>query len=165
MELDLRELIAQDAGRVGFDFELDTDGLDFEGVLSYTTPVTVRGAVENHAGLLTVSAVIEAGLYCQCARCLKEFPRHLRIEAAAYLAEELEDEDNGDYYLLNDGKADMEEIARDALILNFEQRILCSEDCKGLCPKCGKDLNDGPCGCAEDPDPRMAALRQLLEKE
>lgn len=89
----------------------------------------------------------------------------LRREAAAYLTEELEDEDNEDYYLLEDGTADLEEIARDALILNFEPRLLCKDDCKGLCPKCGKDLNDGPCGCAEDPDPRMAALRQLLEKE
>ena len=103
--------------------------------------------------------------YCQCARCLKEFPMRLRREAAAYLTEELEDEDNEDYYLLEDGTADLEEIARDALILNFEPRLLCKDDCKGLCPKCGKDLNDGPCGCAEDPDPRMAALRQLLEKE
>ncbi len=165
MRLDLRELIASPGGRKDFSFALDPTDLTFDGVLGYASPITVTGAVENHAGLLTLRALIEADLNCQCARCLKEFPMRLRREAAAYLTEELEDEDNEDYYLLEDGTADLEEIARDALILNFEPRLLCKDDCKGLCPKCGKDLNDGPCGCAEDPDPRMAALRQLLEKE
>ena len=165
VELDLRELIAAPGKRVGFGFELPMDGLDFDGVLEFRTPVTVRGEVANHAGLLELCAVISADMLCQCARCLKEFPRALRLETAAYLAEELEDEDNEDYYLLKDGKADLEEIARDALIFNFEPRLLCRDDCKGLCPKCGKDLNEGPCDCGEDPDPRWHALGQLLEKE
>ena len=42
-------------------------------------------------------------------------------------------------------------------------RVLCSEDCKGLCPKCGRDLNEGECGCdLKEPDPRLAVLAQLL---
>ena len=45
----------------------------------------------------------------------------------------------------------------------MDSRFLCREDCKGLCPKCGKDLNDGPCKCGEDQDPRLAVLAQLLE--
>ncbi len=165
MKLDLRELIATPGKSAGFEFELPTDGLDFDGVLGFTTPVTVRGSVHNHAGLLELRAVLSADMLCQCARCLKEFPRTLRLETAAYLAGELQDEDNEDYYLLTDGVADLEEIARDALIFNFEPRILCRDDCKGLCPKCGKDLNEGPCDCGEDRDPRMLPLRQLLEKE
>ena len=165
MRLDLRKLIASPGGKLDFSFELDPTDLTFEGVLSYKSPVTVTGAVENHAGLLELHALIEADMLCQCARCLKEFPMRLRREAAAYLTEELEDEDNEDYYLLEDGAADLEEIARDALILNFEPRLLCRDDCKGLCPKCGKDLNEGPCGCGEDLDPRWLALGQLLENE
>ena len=104
MKLDLHELIASPGGSVGFSFELDPEGLDFEGVLAYRSPITVKGSVENHAGLLTLRALIEADLLCQCARCLKEFPMRLRKEAAAYLTEELEDEDNEDYYLLEDGR-------------------------------------------------------------
>ncbi len=165
MRLDLHELIASPGKKLDFAFELDTADLTFDGVLEFLTPVTVKGVIENHAGLITLTGAIETDILCQCARCLKEFPTRFRRETAAYLTEELEDEDNEDYYLLEDGVADLEEIARDALILNFEPRLLCRDDCKGLCPKCGKDLNEGPCGCGEDPDPRMAALRQLLEKE
>lgn len=165
MKLDLKELIASPGKSVDFEFELSMEGLEFEGVLEFLTPIKVTGSVENHAGLLKLRALLTADMLCQCARCLKEFPMPLRREAAAYLAEELEDEDNEDYYLLEDGVADLDEIARDALIFNFEPRILCRDDCKGLCDRCGKDLNEGPCGCGDNPDPRMAVLWQLLEKE
>ena len=47
----------------------------------------------------------------------------------------------------------------------METKFLCSEDCKGLCPRCGKNLNLGPCGCRKEPDPRFAVLEQLLDKE
>ena len=139
--------------------------LDFDGVLEYLTPIAVTGEVANHAGLLELHAQLRADMLCQCARCLKEFEKPLEMPVTAYLTQELEDEDNEDYYLIEDGEADLDEIMRDALIFNFEPRILCSEDCKGLCPKCGKDLNEGPCGCAEDPDPRRLTLGQLLEKK
>lgn len=165
VRLDLRELIATPGGKESFEFLLDPADLDFDGVLEYLTPITVTGAVENHAGLLELRAGIRADMLCQCARCLKEFQRPLEMDVKAYLAQELEDEDSVDFYLVEDGSVDLEEIMRDALIFNFEPRLLCREDCKGLCPKCGKDLNEGPCGCVEDQDPRWLALGQLLEKE
>ncbi len=164
MVLDLRELIASPGKGLDYEFELDSSDLDLDGVLRYLTPVTVTGRVENHAGHIETRFRISAELICQCARCLKEFPKQLRMEGAAYLTEELEDEDNEDYYLIVDGAADLTEAARDHIILNFEPRLLCREDCLGLCPKCGKDLNEGPCGCGEDLDPRLLALGQLLEK-
>ena len=165
VRLDLRELIATPGGKESFAFTLDPTDLDFDGVLKYLTPITVTGLVENHAGLLELRAGIRADMLCQCARCLKEFQKPLELDVKVYLAQELEDQDSVDFYLIEDGSVDLEEIMRDALIFNFEPRLLCREDCKGLCPKCGKDLNEGPCGCAEDPDPRWLALGQLLEKD
>ena len=165
MLLDLRELIASPGKAQDFTFEPDPEELMFRGLLAYRSPVTVTGRVENHAGLLEARLVITADMLCQCARCLKEFPKQLRIEGAAYLTEELEDEDSEEYYLLEDGAADMGQIVRDLVFLNFDNRILCREDCKGLCDRCGKDLNDGPCDCGRDLDPRWLALGQLLESE
>ena len=51
------------------------------------------------------------------------------------------------------------------LPLDMETKFLCREDCKGLCPTCGKNLNLGPCGCRKQTDPRFAVLEQLLDKE
>ena len=62
-------------------------------------------------------------------------------------------------------KADVDEIIVTDFILNMDQRFLCSQDCKGLCEKCGADLNNGPCSCKLNTDPRFAVLGQLLENK
>ena len=51
------------------------------------------------------------------------------------------------------------------MVLAMDSKHVCSEDCKGLCATCGADLNEGPCGCKPEIDPRFAALAQLLDKE
>ena len=52
---------------------------------------------------------------------------------------------------------------REELLLFFPTKMLCKPDCKGLCCKCGKNLNDGPCDCQKDVDPRLESLLQLLD--
>ena len=53
----------------------------------------------------------------------------------------------------------------DCVVLDLDERLLCREDCKGLCDKCGADLNEGPCSCKAEIDPRLAVLGQLLEND
>ena len=79
--------------------------------------------------------------------------------------EELEDEENDEIYLLEDGGIELDEVFSTACILNLDGKHLCSEDCKGLCGKCGADLNKGPCGCKKELDPRLAVLAKLLDKD
>lgn len=163
MKLDLRKIIDSDGSRLPFRFELDVSELEFDTVSDFTAPVVCEGSVENHAGALSAVGTVEAGFECVCARCLRALTRSVSIPFTAFLAEELQDEDSEDYYLIEGDEIDIGEVARDALVLNMPTRFLCSEDCKGLCPKCGKNLNEGPCDCGEDQDPRLAALAQLLE--
>ena len=66
--------------------------------------------------------------------------------------------------LLENGHADLTELFTTALVLSMDAKHVCSEDCKGLCPKCGRDLNNGPCDCRPETDPRFAVLEQLLDK-
>ena len=63
---------------------------------------------------------------------------------ACMLAEELQNEENDEIVLLEDGMVDVGDLARTAFILDMDTKTLCSEDCKGLCPRCGADLNLGP---------------------
>ena len=81
------------------------------------------------------------------------------------LAEELEDEESDEIVLLEDGQADLDKLFTTACILALDGKHLCKEDCKGLCPTCGKDLNEGPCGCGKELDPRLAVLAKLLDKK
>ena len=58
----------------------------------------------------------------------------------------------------------LDDLLETEFILDMPTKFLCREDCKGVCPKCGKNLNDGECDCRPDVDPRFAALAQLLDK-
>ena len=66
-------------------------------------------------------------------------------------------------YYLDGTELDLDEVVTTTFILAMDTKNLCSEDCKGLCSRCGADLNDGPCSCKPDVDPRLAALAQLLD--
>ena len=70
-----------------------------------------------------------------------------------------------DIVLLESDEVDVTELARDAFILDMDTKFLCSEDCKGLCPGCGADLNCESCRCKKAVDPRLAKLAQLLQKD
>ena len=85
--------------------------------------------------------------------------------AATYLRYAAGTEDNDEIVLLEDGQVDAGELAREAFVLGMDTKTLCSEDCKGLCPRCGADLNLGPCSCKKDVDPRLAVLAKLLENK
>ena len=100
-----------------------------------------------------------------CDRCGKEFLQEKAVSYGCILAEELQNEEDDEILLLEDGKVNVGELAREAFILDMDTKTLCSEDCKGLCPRCGADLNLGPCTCKKDVDPRLAVLAKLLENK
>ena len=165
MRLDLRPILRTPGASLSFRFELDLSGLDFYGEKPFAHPVRVGGTVRNMAGALSLEGTAETTLELACDRCLKPFVRELALPVSTLLAEELEDEENDEIVLLEDGAVDLDEVFTTALVLSMDAKHLCSEDCRGLCPTCGADLNQGPCGCRKEPDPRFAALAQLLDKE
>lgn len=165
MRLDLREIISVPGSGVTFDYEPDlTEALN-DSLVGVKVPVKAVGSIRNIAGVLSFNAEVDAVLVCSCARCLKDFeyPVHLSIETA--LKESEDDEDESDVFFLEGDFIDADEIITTEFILNMDQRFLCSEDCRGLCEKCGADLNAGPCACKREADPRLAALGRLLENE
>ena len=80
------------------------------------------------------------------------------------MAHELEDEEHDEIVLLDGTELDLDEVVTTAYVLAMDTKHLCSDDCKGLCFKCGVDLNVEPCRCKPEVDPRLAALAQLLDK-
>jgi len=165
MRLDLRPILHVPGASAPFEFQLDLSGLDFYGARPLREPVHVSGAVRNRADALVLTGEASGVLDLRCDRCLKPFRQELRVPVECLLAETLEDEENDDIVLLENGTADLGEIFTTAVILDMDPTHLCAEDCKGLCARCGADLNQGPCGCKPELDPRFAALAQLLDKE
>ena len=163
MYLDLHEIIEVPGGQVSFRCELDRDRLTFPALVCFNKPVTSDGTVRNTAGILELIATVEADMTVCCDRCSAEFSYHASMPVDAVLKADAEDEDSADLFPLDGDGIDVSDVLETCLILNMDTKYLCSEDCKGLCPECGKNLNDGPCGCVKPIDPRMAVLGQLLD--
>ena len=159
----VRDIINAPAERMGFSFEMDLSDVEFARRHPISRPVAVEGAVTNTADLLELELTARTTLDAVCDRCGKEFLQDKTVTFRCLLAEELQSEDNDEIVLLEDGEVDAGDLARTAFILGMDTKTLCSEDCKGLCPRCGADLNLGPCSCGKEADPRLAVLAKLLE--
>lgn len=164
MWIDVRPVLHTPGRRLEFQFDLDLSELEFDGRRPFSRPVAVEGEIRNTADLLTLSLTARTTLDAVCDRCGKDFSQDMEIPWQCLLAEELQDQENDEIVLLEDGKVDAGDLARTAVILGMDSKHLCSEDCKGLCPRCGADLNLGPCSCKKETDPRLAALAKLLDK-
>ncbi len=164
MRLDLRKIIHVPGASIPFSFSLDLSQEEFFGERPISRPVTVEGLVKNVADVLMLEGEAKSLLDYTCDRCMSRFSREKVVGLRFLLAETLEGEDDGEIVLLDEGEVDVGELAYTAFILDMDTKHLCSEDCKGLCPGCGVNLNQEPCRCKKQADPRWAALEQLLNK-
>lgn len=166
MRLGLAQIMDRPGAVVPFSCSVDLSDLQYGASHPVTEPVEASGTVRNTAGVLVMSGSIKTCLHGVCDRCAAEFTREVEYPIQAVLVEELANEENEDEWVfpLEGESADLQDIVRTVFVLNMESKLLCKPDCKGLCCRCGKNLNDGPCSCQKEPDPRFAALRQLLNK-
>ncbi|MBR2889564.1 MAG: DUF177 domain-containing protein [Oscillospiraceae bacterium] len=166
MRLDLSKIIETPGASVPFSASIDLSDLLFGTCYPVSEPVLASGVVRNTAGVLVMTGRITTTIHGVCDRCAADFDRHEDIPIDVVLVTELSNEENEDEWVfpLEGDSADLEDIIRTVFVLNMDSKLLCKEDCAGLCCRCGKNLNDGPCGCQKELDPRFAALRQLLDK-
>jgi uncharacterized protein len=150
--------------------------LEFSAPLPAGTGAEAAGLVEcildltNAGGCISVRGQLRVPLQTQCARCLCALEQVLELAVNEECALRQLDapqsyespEDSLQIPILNDDELDLSELVRQLVAMNIPARTLCREDCRGLCPTCGADLNEGRCGC-EGPeiDPRWAGLGKL----
>lgn len=166
MLLDLKPIMATPGDTIPFLESFDLSDLCYGVSYPVSEAVIAEGTVRNTAGVLVMKGTVRTRIHGVCDRCAGEFQRDVSFPIDAVLVTELsseEDEDENIFPLVGDS-ADLEEIVRTVFVLNLDSKLLCQEDCKGICPRCGKNLNLGKCDCRKEPDPRLAALAQLLEK-
>lgn len=173
MKLNIAAIKNVPGGALPFEFSKESDELNAGGkeAFSHTAPLVVSGTVTNNGNSLLVQGKMKAVLQLTCGCCLEPFflaleeefcEEFVEGELEAKEAEYVEDVPNyyqGDIISLND-------MVQDLLELALPMRPVCREDCKGLCVKCGKNLNHAVCECRhDDADPRLSVLRQLLDKK
>lgn len=116
--------------------------------LSATEPafsqVRIEGKLRNVVGVMTFRASVSGTCTAPCDRCLQDSVLSLQADLKTVLTLDSSEDDS---VTVENGRIDLEKTAYDALVLALPIKILCKEDCLGLCPVCGKNLNDGDCGC------------------
>lgn len=164
MILDLRSLFVNDGETLPLDCRFDMSEVDFFGTCPLKSPVSVKGSAFSRAGIVTLSVECDCEYTAPCDRCGQETVKHYNVPIERVLVSQLENDENDEIILVQDFKLDLYELVYTEVVLAMPSKHLCAEDCKGLCFKCGKNLNDGPCGCAtKEVDPRLKALAELLE--
>lgn len=122
----------------------------------------VKGCVENRAGVVTLTADVALAYDTVCDRCLQPVRFDLKKQFSHVLVRALNDAENDNFIVIDDFRFDLDTLLREDILLFLPSKVLCKEDCKGLCATCGADLNLAPCGCKKPLDPRLAVLQELL---
>jgi uncharacterized protein len=162
MVLNMGPILRGEITRMDISYELTP-----EPIFDVTFPenAKVEGYLTDDAGYMRLYLTATLPYSGQCARCLTpvegvftlEFERTVAAEGS--ISEEQLEENIDSYVMIRDGRLDVDEPLREELLICFPTRLLCDEDCEGLCPKCGKPRREGDCGCSQkEIDPRLAVL-------
>jgi uncharacterized protein len=161
MVLDLKDIFA--GGKdIAFDYELDLSGFEAApGEFPIRKPVRVKGTAANRAGVVTLDAHAVFTYCTRCDRCLKDIEEPYDVRFSNILAVSANSDEDDDIIVCAEQSLDLDDLALTNVILNLSMKHLCKPDCKGLCPVCGKDLNEGDCGCDRNGD--VSAFSQLKD--
>ena len=143
MLVDVKSVMEQEGAALRFEgkFSLEPDQ-------SESPMVWLRGEITNRNRIVTLAFLASFAMPVTCARCLKEELIPFEENYSHTLVTQLHDASHyEDYIVVESDVIDVAEIAREDILLSLPLVTLCKPDCKGLCPKCGKDLNEGPCSC------------------
>ena len=163
MNYSLKPLFMGDVSVVPIEQSLDLSDLEVQGQKPFVQPVEVTGTVQYVEGVVTLRAKVHYWFDGVCDRCAEPFRHEETLPLTHILVTSLNDESNEDFVLLKDFQLPLDELVTTDLLLSLPMKSLCREDCRGLCPQCGHNLNNGECGCRQETvDPRLAALKDLL---
>ncbi len=155
-----------------FNFEKKWEdfNIEFDLINEFIDPVLINIEANFNKQELQLNINIKSQLIMQCARCLENFDYNVNLQfIKVFKLKELDE-----YYTKQNKNEDFEIIKpttetvniyndiRDYIILSFPMKPLCKEDCKGLCARCGKNLNYEKCICKKEIDPRLLVFKQLL---
>ena len=165
MIIDINPILKGEKKQLNIEYLLSIEN-EIEDV-DFNDSSIVKGCIKDMAGYITLNLEAEVRYKTECARCLTPLMESMSIKFEKTVVTEeteLQNSENDDYIVSKDGFIDVDEALVEQIFLELPLRHLCKEDCKGLCPKCGCNLNSETCSCElTEPDPRFDVLRKLLE--
>ena len=161
MILNLKPLFAGETEKIPVDMTFEVPAELLEG----PSQVALKGEIVGRSLLAELKVNVNFQLNDVCDRGLKSFNQDFQFDFEHTLVEKQESE-NDELVVLDDFKLDIVALMTDDILLEMPSKHLCSEDCKGLCSVCGKDLNISDHVCEKkEVDPRLSILGQFLDKD
>lgn len=164
MIIDLSEIIKDYGGKMDVSASIEMDNTEFLGeTFKFQKPLNIEGAIINNTKSLELSANAVGEMQVHCARCGKLIDVPVKFRIHEILVREGSDSEDDETVVFSGETLDISDIVLNSFLMSVSGKYLCSVDCKGLCPKCGADLNEGECGCDKDEiDPRWADLQKIM---
>ncbi len=160
--LDISKILSGETKEIPFDFKALSIPEE-EGIA--VSSIHFSGAVKDVSGFIRLIGTISGVFSALCGRCLAPVKEDFSIEID-FSVVNAPTESEEETVFAEGQKIDLDAIVSENIRLNLPLRLLCHEDCKGLCPKCGKNLNEGSCGCIQkEVDPRLAGLADFFKEK
>lgn len=164
MIIDLKKVFVNENETLPISYALDLSDVEYMGLYPLKKPVSIVGNIVNKASLISFNAKITYEYDALCDRCGRDSAREYTVLVDKSLATSIEGEESDTILLVPDMKLNLDEFLYTEVIVSLPMKHLCSEECKGICAKCGKNLSEGKCDCPEkEIDPRLQALADLLK--
>lgn len=163
MILDLKKIFTDENETLSFDYKMDLSATEVGSSYPFVSPVKVKGTVVGKDGFAQLEVKASFDFSIPCDRCARRIDRRYDFSFSHTLVPSLENEDDDRFIEVHNEQLNLDELIREDILLELPTKFLCREDCRGICPTCGKNRNDGPCGCdSRHTDPRFDVLKNLI---
>ena len=133
----------------------------FSNDVKFASDIKVDGVFKNLGDVIFFEGKASTVLNCECGKCLKEFSKDFEFSFDQKFSK---NPNSDDVCAFEGNEIFIDDVIIQALCMDLPISFVCADDCKGLCHKCGKNLNEGECDCEDDDiDPRMAVLKNFLK--
>lgn len=165
MKISVAEISRIDGASIEINFEEPMSHImDQQDGYTFEKPVAFNGSITNVSGILKLNGLLKFDYTANCSRCLKPVTGEAEIRITEDFIEGEAKEDI-DVYTFQGNYIELDRALYDNIILSLPVKLLCSEDCKGICHICGIDLNEGQCNCEhKDINPKLEVLKNFFNK-
>ena len=175
MQINLDKLIRREIDKIDLNFSQKIDTINYcDNSYKLTSPININGKVSNTNKGLYLDIDVDFTILDNCARCLDEVEVPIEYSIEGFLVKEGFDEEEfeeDDAFIYDGKELNLIDIIEQTLDFNIPARILCNDDCQGLCHECGANLNKQECSCSENAndeeiiDPRFAKLKDIFKND
>ncbi|WXR61924.1 DUF177 domain-containing protein [Peptostreptococcaceae bacterium AGR-M142] len=172
MKLDIGRILRKEVSRFRVNMKETLDYIDTsEGRIHFCEEILIQGEINSIKDKIYLELNVKTAVKESCGRCLKDVIINIDTDLQGFLTDDYKEsvDELEDSFIYDGDEVNMDEVLKTAVLLNLPSKIVCKDDCKGICPNCGNNLNEEGCKCNPDEidelniDPRLSKLKDFFK--